>query len=386
MLTILSLRIKRLRENFPILLGITAMAFALIAVFGAAVSGEYHPSVYIVDEQQTEQSKLFINDLKDNDIFTIDELNKEEAIKKLKDNKGIGLVIIKKNFLQSKEDGLTIMRVNQSREYYTLLQLLQSKDSRYQHKISFSNKIKQELKTYDMTYNDKDIQDTINEKMKQSYNSKAYINSPSYLNGEESKDAMLKYQIIGFTIFFSMYSMVFGIGEIVEEKRLRVYHRQLVSTLSNTQIIFGNLIYTFIIGFVQVSGMIIAGQYLFGIDWGDNLSVIILMAAAFVFCVTCLGLFMSSFVKSMQQLGAVSPIVLTSTAMLGGCMWPLDMINNKALILISNLTPQKWVIDTLNKIINYNQSANIAIIPICVLLGMGCLYLIIGIRRIKVTI
>ncbi len=83
------------------------------------------------------------------------------------------------------------------------------------------------------------------------------------------------------------------------------------------------MIAAYIIGLLQLFILIFGGKYLFNVEWGE-ISGIILIALLYVFAITSLGLFLSGVVKTHAQLSAITPIILTSTAMLGGCMRPLD--------------------------------------------------------------
>jgi ABC-2 type transport system permease protein len=91
---------------------------------------------------------------------------------------------------------------------------------------------------------------------------------------------------------------------------------------------------------------------------------------------------LSGFIKTQAQLGSLAPIVLTSTSMLGGCMWPLEIVNNKALLFLAELTPQKWAIQGIEGIASKGMGFNAAILPTAVLIVMGLVYFIIGIKSL----
>lgn len=107
---------------------------------------------------------------------------------------------------------------------------------------------------------------------------------------------------------------------------------------------------------------------------------ILLQGIDFVFAVTSLGLFLSGIVKTHSQLAAVTPLILTSTAMLGGCMWPLEIVKSKTLLALANVTPQKWAMQGMEGIACYGQGFEAAVIPTLVLLGMGLIYFTAGVR------
>ena len=206
--------------------------------------------------------------------------------------------------------------------------------------------------------------------------------SASESKPENSYDS-LKHSMIGFSLFFSMYTMVFGIGTILYDKQYKTWQRMLVTPVSRSSILGGSMVIAYLTGGIQLGILILAGKYLLKIDWGNSLGGILLVAAAFVFAVTAMGLLLSGVVKTHAQLAAVTPVVLTSTSMLGGCMWPLDIVNNKILLFLAQLTPQKWAIQGMENIAAKGMGFESALLPALVLLAMGAVFFGFGVRLIK---
>ncbi|MGB4439981.1 MAG: ABC transporter permease, partial [Sedimentibacter sp.] len=201
-------------------------------------------------------------------------------------------------------------------------------------------------------------------------------------NNEAGYDGMM-HSMIGFTLFFSMYTMVFGIGTILNDKQYKTWQRMLISPVSKASILGGSMVAAYLVGAVQIGVLILAGKYLLGVDWGNSMAGVLMVCAAFIFTVTSLGLMISSFVKTQGQLSAIVPVVLTSTSMLGGCMWPLDIVNNKALLFLAELTPQKWAIQGIESIASNSMGFEAAILPTIVLLAMGVIFFAVGVKVLK---
>ncbi len=120
-----------------------------------------------------------------------------------------------------------------------------------------------------------------------------------------------------------------------------------------------------------------------GIDWGSSISGVLTVAGSFIFAVTSMGLMLSGVVKTRAQLSAVTPVVLTSTSMLGGCMWPLDIVNNKVLLLLAELTPQKWAMQGMESIVSKGMGFEAAVYPAIVLMAMGVLFFAVGVKFMR---
>jgi ABC-2 type transport system permease protein len=185
--------------------------------------------------------------------------------------------------------------------------------------------------------------------------------------------------LIGFSVMFSMYTMIFGMGDILTDRKLLTFQRIMVSPIKKHQFVFGNLIASMFFGFVQMVIVLTAGQYLFNIDWGQYLIGILAVVLSFIFAISAFGLLLTNVVKTMGQLGAITPIVITGTAMLGGCMWPLEIVNSKLLLTLSDFTPQKWAMVGIKNLAMYDMAISSIIKPIGILILMGIVFLAVGI-------
>ncbi|MCG8482959.1 MAG: ABC transporter permease, partial [Clostridia bacterium] len=202
-------------------------------------------------------------------------------------------------------------------------------------------------------------------------------------NMENRRNNNVKGQIIGFAILFSAYTMVFGVGQIVTDKEDKTYFRMMTSPLSKISILMGYTIIPMLSGIIQLSVIFVAGRFLFDLNWGGNILDILLVIIAFVFSLTAIGLLLSTFVKTSGQLSAFTPIILTSFAMLGGCMWPLEVVTSKILLLLANITPHKWAVLGLTDIAIKNGSFMNSMDSILILLGMGVCVYAIGLFRLR---
>ncbi|MDI6707073.1 MAG: ABC transporter permease, partial [Bacillota bacterium] len=180
---------------------------------------------------------------------------------------------------------------------------------------------------------------------------------------------------IGFTIAFSMFTFIFAVGEILEEKQNRVWDRINVSPLSKFRIYSGNLVFACILGMAQMFIMILIGYGVLGVNWLNNILGVIMVLFAYTFCTVSLGLLMSSVVRTSHQLQVIAPVLLVSSSMIGGCYWPLEIVDSKLLLAASKIVPQGWAMNALKDIIIYNQGMSAVYLPSAVLMMMGVLFM-----------
>jgi ABC-2 type transport system permease protein len=387
MLSIVKLRLLRLRDEYLVFVIMTAMALGLTFIFGFSFNG-YRPSVIIVDEDNSLYSKDFIEELRQIETFRFVDMDVNSASKSVEEGDAVVALVINEGFQNNIQKGnkITIGQIKVKDDTYILT--LQETVRSLIMKMAGSKKIAE------VTADFISSQKPVNKEEIESYAYKNVMDSWKYKNplkiistvadtGENFGYDAMKHSMIGFTVFFSMYTMVFSIGTILSDKQYKTWDRILISPISMPSILGGTMIVSFLVGIIQMAVLVLGGKYLIGIDWGNSTAGIMLVVTVFVFAVTSLGLMLSGIVKTQAQLGAMAPVILTSTSMLGGCMWPLEIVNNKVLLFLAELTPQKWAIQGMEEIAAKGMGFEAAIIPSIVLLAMGIIFFGIGVKLVK---
>ena len=390
MLSIIKLRLLRLRDDFWVYIIMMIMAFGLTAIFGMSFD-EFRPTVLVVDEDRSAYSDTLINELKDNNGFNFVSSDLASAVEKVEEGKVLAALLIKEGFDTDIESGakvsLGIIKIKDD----TLILSLQEMVSGITLKMAGGVRIA------DITANF--IQSKRPDIEKKGVRALAYLSvmeSWKYKNpmkvtgvvastGSDNGYDSLKHSMIGFSLFFSMYTMVFGIGTILYDRQYKTWQRMLISPVSKTSVLGGSMVVAYLMGAIQMVILILGGKYLLGIDWGNSILGVLMVVGAFVFAVTSMGLMLSGVVKTHAQLASITPVVLTSTSMLGGCMWPLEIVNNKLLLFIAELTPQKWAIQGMESIDSHGMGFEAAIFPTIVLLAMGVVFFAVGIRMMNTS-
>lgn len=388
MLSIIKLRLLRLKDDVLVFVLMTGMALVLTAVFGISFN-TYRPEIMIVDEDKSNYSEMLIDELKTNNSFNFVVTDMDEASKSVQGgNVSVAMVVydgFEESLISGSEVSLGFIKIKDDTMILTLQQAV----------TSIASKMAGAVKVADITSDYISSQDNMTDT--EAVRAKTYagvmdswkyknpmnvISTIAHTKNQSGYDGM-KHTMIGFTLFFSMYTMVFSIGTILSDKQYKTWERMLISPVSKTSILGGSMVVAYLAGVVQMGVLILCGNYLLGVDWGNSMSGVLMVAAAFIFAVTSLGLMMSGFVKTQAQLGAIVPVVLTSTSMLGGCMWPLDIVNNKALLFLAELTPQKWAMQGIEGIASKGMGFEEAVFPTIVLMGMGAVFFIAGVRTLK---
>ena len=93
----------------------------------------------------------------------------------------------------------------------------------------------------------------------------------------------------------------------------------------------------------QAVFLILSARLFFGVHWGDSMGVLLITSA-----VICLGvaivLFMATVFRTQQQAVSLGPWIGVALGMLGGCMWPLEIVP-PLMKTIAWLSPASWAMD-----------------------------------------
>jgi len=373
MIAILKLRWMKLRDDIKMIGIMTAMTLVMIGVFSSIDYTSEVTYFGVIDEDQSTISQLLIEKLDNQDGYEMISYSLEEAKEAVKKYDVSGAFYFEKGFAKDVLEGEVEVQKLITSENMSNLQM----DSLLSSGI---NQVKSD-EAIIMMLNHIVAEDTsvyAREAFEEHRTYKEPIKVESRSLTESKAYDSVKHSVVGFSLFFAMFTIVFGISDILMDKQYHTWDRLLISPISKLSILSGNLITVFLIGFIQVSSMFAISKYFFKVDWAGSIVHMMIVVAAFVFCVTALGMFLSNFVNTMGQLSAISPVILTGTAMLGGCFWPLEIVTAKPLLLLSNITPQKWAISAIEKIMVYGVGLNEVMFSVLVLVGMGIVYMLLG--------
>jgi len=139
----------------------------------------------------------------------------------------------------------------------------------------------------------------------------------------DNKNLGLIHAVCGTSILMLMFS-VSGLGSsILQEKELGTLDRLLYSPLSPTQILAGKMIFTFVVGLMQLTVMLTYSWLVFGLDIFSHPLALLMAILATTFGISSFGIFLASISKSRQQAQSLGTLVVLTMSALGGSIVPL---------------------------------------------------------------
>lgn len=379
MLSILLLKLMQLKNNIVIVLLMIALSLGFIFVLAGPGNQGGNYKILVATQETTPSYLKFMEELRKTKSYRFEEVEYELAKTEVEEGKvlaGIYYVDDEIRMMKTRED------VN--------IMILKNLALNTLFNIRSATRISEDLVDY------LDELDPIDRKEAEGFLYEDLIDSIEnrksmiVTRGFDSGDARyefdgFKHITIGMILFMSMFTIVFGIGSILEDKQYKTWNKMIISPLSKQGILGGNLISAFLVGASQIFLLMFITKNFMGMDWGpgDRFGYVVLIGLLFVMATTALGLLLASLVKTNEQLSTMTPILLTSTSMLGGAMWPLEIVESKAIRFLANLTPQKWAIEGIETIVMYNGSPMDILPGLGVLLLMTIVFFTIGVKRVS---
>lgn len=338
-----------------------ALAMVLLTVvlvfFIAGMGGEQQMTVqtYADDALSGDERDNWLELLNESDVFSFTLVEEEEA----RDAVSAGNA---STALRLMEDDYRILAMADDPDQTILDQ--------YVHQV-FSEELR--VREMEEAASDSGFRETVQESLASPV---LELTAESIRGGDGSfADAERLRVLFGMTLFFSIYTIMFGLTNIAEEKRAGTWDRLILSPLKKWQMYIGQLLYCFSLGYTQIFILFLFFQYVLNFDLGDNFAAIAIIIACYVFVIVALGVLIIGLIRTPAQLQVVIPLVATSIAMLGGAFWPLEVVTNDWLLALSNVIPMTYAMESLNSVVLYDRGlADVGTqLSILILSGVVCM-------------
>ncbi len=192
----------------------------------------------------------------------------------------------------------------------------------------------------------------------------------------------MDYFMPSMAIFFLMFSMFAGTRSILDEEKAGTLARLMSTPISPAAILLGKISGTLLIGLLQMAVLVLVSSWLFGVNWGVPLGVV-LMTLTTVTAAAGLGALVAAFARDDNQAGVLGTVFALVFGVLGGNFIVLRGIPTW-LDFLSKATINRWALDGFTAL-SLSQAPLSAIFPnLLVLTAMGVVFFalsLMGFRR-----
>jgi len=178
---------------------------------------------------------------------------------------------------------------------------------------------------------------------------------------EEVTDLSIQgYILPAIAVMFLLFICNAVFEDVLTENETGTLMRLRVSPVNLREYIWSKIVTSTLIGILCTSFLIILGRVIFAINWGNPVSVALLVLCLNVLIAGFIS-FLFSFVRTERQAGALLTTVILLMSMLGGSMVPVENYP-PAILKFSKLTLNYWGITAFKNIMRGEPLA--AITPI----------------------
>ena len=163
-------------------------------------------------------------------------------------------------------------------------------------------------------------------------------------------------------LFTFILSLAVG-GVLVGTRQQGLIRRMAAAPIRAVEVIAGIGASRLAYAIVQALLIFIIGAVAFGVDWG-NWTVALVLIVIFAGTSTAIGLIIGVLGRREQTVQAVGPPVGIAMGMLGGCMWPLEIVPD-SIRQIGHIFPHAWAMDAWIGLIYEGESVALELLVLC---------------------
>jgi len=386
---VMIIELKRDRAAWVSMLLVPVLLTLIMGVlFGGFSSGERKSKIPVIDHDQSRYSKLLLKQLKKEPAFLIVKGEEKKARDDIRKGKIAAAIIIPDGFgealRQGKETDLNVIQLKGSGQAIGISQIMDGLAIRYSTNSTTAASTLNVLKLSGKVFPDQEEKNWTNTF---DASDKAWETPPvtvkstslkaSEVRGEKTLATGFSQTSMGFTITFVMFMVVMGATTLLEERQKNTLGRLLTTPTKKASILSGKIIGIFMTGAIQAAILILVGRFVFQVDWGRSPLQLLFIMSVFIFSMAAMGILISSLVRTLAQANSISPVIIISLAMLGGCYWPIE-ITPPFMQKAANGIPTGWMMRGLTDLIVRGRGWDAVLVPSVIIFGFGVVFLSVG--------
>ena len=197
-------------------------------------------------------------------------------------------------------------------------------------------------------------------------------------NINEEEISSYTYYTFAELILIILYISTLTSISMYKERFLHTMTRLKVSGTNKFNILASKIALGIIIGLMQTFVVYIVSTKLLHVNWGDNLTYIMLVLISFIIFSSVLGIFISMVFDDQKTAYTVNNILIIIMGFLGGSYVPICLVKSVRITsFLCNIMPNYWAnIAILG--LHYNMETKYYIISILISLSLSVIMLIVG--------
>lgn len=173
---------------------------------------------------------------------------------------------------------------------------------------------------------------------------------------------------------------------IVREKELGTMEVLLVSPIHPIMIILAKVVPYFVLSIVNLTIILLLSTFVLGVPIAGSLGWLLALSLVFIFVALCLGMLISTLVKTQIAAMIISGMVLMMpTVLLSGMMFPIENMPT-VLQVFSAFIPARWFIEGVRKLMIQGVGVEFVLREFAVLGAMAVILIGVSLKKFKIRL
>jgi len=186
----------------------------------------------------------------------------------------------------------------------------------------------------------------------------------------------------GQLVTWGLATLLSGAVLLVSERTMGTLRRLVTMPTGKGVILAGKILGRFTLGVIQMAIMIVFGQLILGVNWGNSPAAMAMVALSFGLAATAFGIFIATVVRTENQADGMVTLATFLLAPLGGAWFPLE-ITPVSFQTVAQVLPTTWAMRGFTDVIVRGQGPQGVLLECAVLLGFATVFFALGIWRFK---
>ncbi|HEV7206618.1 MAG TPA: ABC transporter permease [Jatrophihabitans sp.] len=202
--------------------------------------------------------------------------------------------------------------------------------------------------------------------------------------GASTLPAGFSYSAPTMLVLFVFINALAGGAAIIQARQLGIHDRAMAAPITARTIVLGETLAALVLALLQSLLIVGIGAVVFGVHWGDPVAAATLVVV-WALVGTGAGVLSGTVFRTPEQAGAIGPAIGIAFGMLGGCMWPLEIVT-PLMRTVGHVVPHAWAVDAWTTLLSRGGDLASIARPLLVLAGMAVALLALSTLRLRARI
>ncbi|MDZ7706289.1 MAG: ABC transporter permease [Trueperaceae bacterium] len=192
------------------------------------------------------------------------------------------------------------------------------------------------------------------------------------------------YSAPAYLVLFMFINTLVAAWGLPTDRQRGLTRRAFAAPTGSSAVLLGEWSYRLLVALLQAGLIVIVGAVLFGVDWGHPLAVAAIVVL-FALSATGASVLLGSLARTPQQVTALAPPLGIALGMLGGCMWPLEIVG-PTMRTLGHATPHAWAVDALMRVVGAGAGPSDIAVELIVLAAFAAGFLLLALASFRRTL